>query len=72
MPIFGIVANRRPATPDFGAMTSTDSLGKVTGVPLLATLPDTPFDDKDGIPSALVQAMLPVARKYWKQAKRPR
>ena len=72
VPIFGIVANRRPATPDFGAMTSTDSLDKVTGVPLLATLPDTPFDDKDGIPSALVQAMLPVARKYWKQAKRPR
>ncbi len=72
LPIVGIVANRRPVTPDFGAMTSTDSLAKVTGVPLLATVPDIPFDDTGDIPPALVGAMLPVARKYWKQAKRRR
>ena len=72
LPIVGIVANRRPATPDFGTMTSTDSLDKVTGVPLLATLPDTPFDDTGDIPPALVGALRPVAKRYWKQAKHPR
>ena len=71
LPLAGVVFNAVSEPPDIGASTSIEDFPRLTGVPVLATLPKVKLNANRPVPEVLVDLLVPLARRLWQQFGKP-
>ncbi len=69
VPIAGLIANRVPPSLDLLTRTNLVELPRLTGVPLLASVPRLTPPPTEGIALPVVKALMPVARQLLRSSK---